>query len=217
MTCRLAWARLKVRSDKPSFQEIEPGDLDNEHSLADEAKGSCAGRRVGRRWRSENRKGENMKLSVEVKVAAVVAAAFAALTPGAMAQGRGKGHTSGANHYGSNNNPGVNTQMTRQGDNRSVVGRSNPEETKPNFSDERVTSSGRERREERHEAHEQREHRHNALQREERHENREQRFDRYQAHRQREQRYQNAQDKRPTLSAPFDGSLLDVKSVDVKQ
>lgn len=158
-----------------------------------------------------------MKLSVETKVAAVVAAGLMALTGNAMAQGRGKGHTGGQNQYGPANNPGANTHMSQQGDNRSLSGRTNSEENRQNFSDEKVISSGREQREERHEAYEQREHRHNEVAREERHHNREQRFDRYQAHRQRAQRYQNAKDKKPTVSTPFDGSLLDVKSVDVKQ
>jgi hypothetical protein len=193
--------------------------LTTSSSLADakQAKESCAGRRVDRRGQNENIKGENMKLSVEVKVAAVVAAAFIVLPAGAMAQGRSKGRTGGANYSGPANNA-VNPQMSQQGNNRSAVfGRSNTEESRPNFSDEKVTSSGREQREERHEAHEQREQRHNERAREERHHNREQRFDRYEAHRQRAQRYQNAKDKKPTLSTPFEGSLLDVKSVDVKQ
>jgi hypothetical protein len=51
--------------------------------------------------------------------------------------------------------------MSQQGDNSSFVGRTNPEVNRPTFSDEHVTSSGRERREERHEAYVQREHRHN--------------------------------------------------------
>ena len=143
-----------------------------------------------------------MKLSVEAKVAAVAAAGLLALTPGAMAQGRGKGHS------GPINNAGVNTHMSQQGDNSSMFGRSTPEVSRPTVSDEHVTSSGRERREERHAEHVQREQRHNAVAREERHANREQRFDRFQAHRQEAQRRQGegAKDK-----SPFDGSILDVK------
>jgi hypothetical protein len=143
-----------------------------------------------------------MKLSVEAKVAAAVAAAFVALTPGAMAQGRSKGQNGGPNHYGPTNNPGVNTHMSQQG--------TNAQENRPTFSDERVTASGREQREDRHDAREQRETRRDA---------REQRADRQQAVRQREQRFQSksTKDKRPTVSTPFEGSLLDVKSAAVKQ
>ena len=159
-----------------------------------------------------------MKLSVETKVAAVVAAGCIALTGSAIAQGRSKGRSGGVNHYASANNGGVNTQMSQQGDNRSVFGRSNAGESKPNFSDEKVVSSAREQREERHDAREQREERHEAReQRKDRHDAHKQREERLENHRQREQRYQNAKDRKPTLSTPFDGSLLDVKSGDVKQ
>ena len=155
-----------------------------------------------------------MKLSVEAKVAAAVAAAFMALTPGAMAQGHSKGQTGGPNHYGPTNNPGANTHMSQQGDKSSMSGRINAEENRQNFSDEQVTSSGREQREERHAAYVQREQRHNAVAREERHNNREQRFDRLQAHRQREQRFQSKSTKD---KSPFDGSILEVKPADLKR
>ena len=155
-----------------------------------------------------------MKLSVETKVTAAIAAGLVALTGSALAQGRGKSHSGGSNQYSPTNNPGVNSHMSQQGGNRSIVGRTMAEENRPNFSDEKVVSSGREQREERHEAYEQREHRHNTAAREERHANREQRFDRYQAHRQREQRYQN---KNGTQKSPFDSSLLEVKPADVTQ
>ena len=153
-----------------------------------------------------------MKLSVETKVVAAIAAGLIALSGSALAQGRGKSHSSGSNQYSPANNSSANAHMNQQADNRSVFSRANAEENRPNFSDEKAVSSGREQREERHEAHEQREQRHNAAAREERHENREQRFDRYQAHRQREQRYQN---KNTTQKSPFDGSLLEVKPADV--
>lgn len=155
-----------------------------------------------------------MKLSVEAKVAAAVAAGFMVLTSGAMAQGR-KGQTAGPNHYGPTNNPGVNTHMSQQGDNSSLFGRTNAEGNKPTVSDEKVTSSGREQREERHDAREQREDRHDAReQREARRDAREQRQDRQQAHREREQRYQKegAKDK-----SPFAGSILDVKPADINR
>jgi hypothetical protein len=155
-----------------------------------------------------------MKLSAEAKVAAAVAAACMALTPGAMAQGR-KGHTAGPNQYGPANNPGVNTNMSQKGSNSSLSGRTNAEEKTPTVSDEKVTSSGREQREDRHDAREQREDRHDAReQRVDRRDAREQRADRQQAHRQREQRYQSKSTKE---KSPFDGSILDVKSVDLKQ
>jgi len=146
-----------------------------------------------------------MKLSVEVKVAAVVAAAFMALPVGAMAQGRSKGNTGGANHYSPTNNAGVNTHMSQQGDNRSLFGRTNAEENRQSFSDEKVTSSAREQREDRHDAREQREDRHDA---------RKQREDRQQERRQREQRYQGKSTKD---KGPFDGSLLEVKPADVSR
>jgi hypothetical protein len=52
-----------------------------------------------------------MKLSVEAKVAAGVAAAFAALTLGAIAQGHSQGQTGGSNGYGPTNNSGVRSQQ----------------------------------------------------------------------------------------------------------
>src|SRR5204863_8436093 len=84
-----------------------------------------------------------MKLSVEAKVAAAVAAGLMVMTSGAMVQGR-KGQVAGSNHYGPTNNPGVNTHTSQQGDNSCLFGRTNAEENKPTVSDEKVTSSGRE-------------------------------------------------------------------------
>jgi len=121
------------------------------------------------------------------------------MTSGAMAQGR-KGQTAGPNRYGPTNNPGVNTPMNQPGDNSSLFGRGNVEENKPTVSDERVTSSGREQREDRRE---------NREQRVDRRENREQRQDRKQEHRQREERRLNS--STPKEKSPFDGSMLDVK------
>ena len=103
-------------------------------------------------------KGENMKLSVEVKVAAAVAAGFLALTPGAMAQGRHKGQTGGRNDFGPTNNPGVNNpgvqmHMSQQEPSKSsLFDRTNAEENRQKFSDENVTSSTRQQREDRHDA-----------------------------------------------------------------
>ena len=79
-----------------------------------------------------------------------------------MAQGRSRGNTGGANHYGQTNNAGVNAHMNQQGDNRSLFGRTNAEENRQSFSDDKVTSSAREQREDRHDAREQREDRHDA-------------------------------------------------------
>jgi hypothetical protein len=160
-----------------------------------------------------------MKLSVEAKVAAAVAAGLMVLTSGAMAQGR-RAQTAGPNHYGPTNNPGVNTHMSQQGDNSSLFGRTNAEENKPTVSDEKVTSSGRDRREEardrREEARDRREEARERREeaRERREEGRERREDRHQAHRQREERHQreNAKDK-----SPFDGSILEVKPADVSR
>ena len=149
-----------------------------------------------------------MKLSVEAKVAAAVAAGLMVMTSGAMAQGR-KGQTAGSNHYGPTNNPGVNTHMNQQGDNSSLFGRTNAEENKPTVSDEKVTESGRERREERREAREQRIDRHeNVEQRQDRRENVRQRQERKQDRRQREERRHREGEN---AKSPFDGSILDVK------
>ena len=66
------------------------------------------------------RKGDKMKLSVEAKVAAGVAAAFAALTLGAIAQGHSEGQTGGRNAYSPTYNSGVSTPRSHQGYNSSL-------------------------------------------------------------------------------------------------
>ncbi len=48
-----------------------------------------------------------MKASVEMKVAAAVAAGFVALTVGVIAQGYSEGQRGGLNDYDPTNNPGV--------------------------------------------------------------------------------------------------------------
>jgi hypothetical protein len=123
-----------------------------------------------------------MRLCIEAKLAAAVAVVSMALTTGAMAQG----HRSGASHFGQTSNPVVNTHMSQQPD-------------KPTVSDEKVTSSGREQREDRHAAREQREVRRDSV---------EQRADRQQAVRQRTERFQSKSKKD---KSPFDGSILEVK------
>ncbi len=83
-----------------------------------------------------------MKLSVEAKVAAAVAAGFLALTAGAMAQGRHKGQTGGRNDFGPTNNPGVQMHMSQQEPSKSsLFDRTNAEENRQKFSDENVTSN----------------------------------------------------------------------------
>jgi len=66
-----------------------------------------------------------MKLSIEAKVAAAVGAGFVAWTVGAIGQGNSASQTGGPNGYGPTNNPGVNTQMSQQGYNSSLPGRTN--------------------------------------------------------------------------------------------
>jgi len=116
-----------------------------------------------------------MKLSIESKVAAAIAAACVAFTAGAMAQGHSMGQTGGRNNFGPMNNPGVNMHMSQQGENSSLFGRTNAEQNRQKFSDE----SGRAQREEHRDAREQRV---------DRRENREQRQDRLQAREQRQDR-----------------------------
>jgi len=55
-----------------------------------------------------------MKLSVETKVGAAVAAGFIALTLGAVAQGNWEGQIGELNSYGPTNNPKVNTYISQQ-------------------------------------------------------------------------------------------------------
>ena len=57
---------------------------------------------------------ENMKLSVETKVGAAIAAGFIALTLGAVAQGNWEGQTGELNSHGPTNNPKVNTYISQQ-------------------------------------------------------------------------------------------------------
>jgi hypothetical protein len=55
-----------------------------------------------------------MKLSVEAKVAAAVAAAFIALTAAAIGQGGAEAQSNGPNNYGPTGNSGLSTEMTSQ-------------------------------------------------------------------------------------------------------
>src|SRR6266478_2250335 len=111
------------------------------------------GRTVDQQGHNKNIKGENMKLSVEAKVAAAVAAGFLALTAGAMAQGRHKDQTGGRNDFVPTNNPGVQMHMSQQEPSKSsLFDRTNAEENRQKFSDENVTSSTHQQREDRHDA-----------------------------------------------------------------
>jgi hypothetical protein len=71
-----------------------------------------------------------MKLSVEAKVAASVAAGFVALTVGVIAQGNNADLSAGPNGYGPTNNPGVSTHMSQHGYDSSPAGRTNAEENR---------------------------------------------------------------------------------------
>jgi len=82
-----------------------------------------------------------MKLSVEAKVAAAVAAGFIALTAGAIGQAGSGGQTGGPNNYNPTNNPGANTDMSQPTDNRSLPGRTNAEENMQRVSEQDVTGA----------------------------------------------------------------------------
>jgi hypothetical protein len=68
-----------------------------------------------------------MKLSVEAKVAASVAAGFVALTAGMIAQGNSGDQSAGPNGYRPTNNPAVNTYLSQQGYNSSLIAHANAE------------------------------------------------------------------------------------------
>jgi hypothetical protein len=55
-----------------------------------------------------------MKLSVETKVGAAIAAGFIALTLGAVAQGNWEGQMAESNSYGPTSNPKDNTYISQQ-------------------------------------------------------------------------------------------------------
>jgi hypothetical protein len=81
-----------------------------------------------------------MKLSVETKVAAAVAAGFIALTAGTIALGRSGDQAGGPNDYGLTNSPGVNANMSQQGLNSASAGRANAEEGTQRLRDASATS-----------------------------------------------------------------------------
>jgi len=82
-----------------------------------------------------------MKLSVEAKVAAAVAAGFIALTAGAIGQAGGGDQTGEPNNYNSTNNRGVKTHLSQPGDNSSLPGHTNAEENMQRVSDQDVTGA----------------------------------------------------------------------------
>lgn len=63
-----------------------------------------------------------MKLSVEAKVAASVAAGFVALTVGMIAQANTAHLNAGPNGYGSPNNAGISAHMSQRYDNSVAEG-----------------------------------------------------------------------------------------------
>jgi hypothetical protein len=71
-----------------------------------------------------------MKLSIEAKVAASVAAGFVALTVGVIAQGSSGDETAGRNGFGPTNSPKINTYMAREGYDSLLPGRANTKEDK---------------------------------------------------------------------------------------
>ncbi len=57
---------------------------------------------------------ENMKLSVEMKVAGAIAAGFVTLTAIGIGQGNSEGQTRVRDGYGPANNPRINTHISQQ-------------------------------------------------------------------------------------------------------
>jgi len=62
-----------------------------------------------------------MKLSVEAKVAAAVAAGFVTLTVGAIGQEQSRNQAVGLTVYGTRNNSSVNTNLSQQEYNTSLI------------------------------------------------------------------------------------------------
>jgi hypothetical protein len=69
-----------------------------------------------------------MKLSVEAKVAAFVAAGFVALSVGVIAQANGEDQSADPTGHGVRNNPEISTHMSLNGYNNSLADRTNAEE-----------------------------------------------------------------------------------------
>ena len=79
-----------------------------------------------------------MKLSIETKVAAAVAAGFIALIAGAIGQAGSGGQTGRPNNYDPTNKSGVNTHMSQPAYNSSLPGRIRAEEDMQRVSDQDV-------------------------------------------------------------------------------
>lgn len=71
-----------------------------------------------------------MKLSVEAKVAASVAAGFLALTVGAMTQGNSGGQSAAPNEYAPMHSPAVNTYLSQHGYDSSLASRAYAEDNR---------------------------------------------------------------------------------------
>jgi hypothetical protein len=71
-----------------------------------------------------------MKVSVEAKVAAFVAAGFVALTVGVIAQGNNADLSAAPNGYGPMNHPGVSTGISQHRYDSSLAGRTDAEENR---------------------------------------------------------------------------------------
>src|SRR5438093_2486216 len=82
-----------------------------------------------------------MKLSIETKVGMAVASIFTPWPWALWARGQSGGQTGGPNNYGPTNNPGVNSQISQQGYDSSLQGRTNAEENRTKFSDETETAT----------------------------------------------------------------------------
>lgn len=81
-----------------------------------------------------------MKASVEMKVAAAVAAGFVVLTVGAIAQAKSGSEAAGRNDYGSTNNPGVNSYMSQQRHTSSLRGYTDGDANRQKFSNKDETA-----------------------------------------------------------------------------
>ena len=71
-----------------------------------------------------------MKLTVEAKVAAAIAAGFVALTVGVIAQGSSTHQSAGSNGFGPTNNPEVSTLVTEHAYDSSLAGSTNTEDNR---------------------------------------------------------------------------------------
>jgi hypothetical protein len=73
-----------------------------------------------------------MKLSIEARVAAAVATAFVALTMAAIGQEKSRDETDRLTRYGPTSNPSVNTNLSQQEHNGSLIAHTDTELDKGN-------------------------------------------------------------------------------------